>query len=307
MQCTNPLLAYADSQQTYNALMKLDFFAVADIFMTPTACLADIVLPVATHFEFDDIGHYGLGHGYIVARPGIVAPPADCWPDIKILNELGRAMTPRELWHDHWETFLEDLLAPAGLSYADFVEQGVLKGVDQFKKYSRSGFRTPSGKVELVLSTTQKFNLPALPAFNGPPAPENAAYPLLLTGAKDPYYLHSAYRWVHALRQKSPRPMVSMHPETAARHNVHGNDEVIIETPSGAITQFARLTETIKPGIVYAAYGWWFPEGRCEQQYEWKKSNFNILTSTRILGKEFGTPNMKGLRCRIRKTVTGLR
>ncbi len=307
MQCTNPLLAYADSQQTYDALMKLDFFAVADIFMTPTACLADIVLPVATHFEFNDIGHYGLGHGYVLARPGIVDPPEQCWPDIKILNELGRAMTPKELWHDNWEAFLEDLLAPAGLSYADFVKQGILKGDDQFKKYSHSGFRTPSGKVELVLSTAQKFNLPALPAFNGPPEPENTAYPLLLTGAKDPHYMHSSYRWVATLRQKSPRPMVSMHPETAAPHNIQGNDEVIIETPTGAITQFARLTETIKPGIVYAAYGWWFPEGRCEQQYEWKKSNFNILTSTRVLGKEFGTPNMKGLRCRIRKTDTGRR
>ncbi len=68
-------------------------------------------------------------------------------------------------------------------------------------------------------------------------------------------------------------------------------------------TQFARLTETIKPGIVYAAYGWWFPEGRCEQQYKWKKSNFNILTFTRVLGKESGPPNMKGLRCRIRRKM----
>lgn len=301
MQCTNPLLAYADSRQTYDALMKLDFFAVADIFMTPTAALADIVLPVATHFEFNDIGHYGLGHGHILARPKIVDPPAECRPDIRILNALGRAMTPKELWHDNWETFLEDLLEPAGLSYADFVKQGVLKGADRFKKYIKSGFRTPSGKVELLLGTAKKFNLPALPAFNGPPEPENTAYPLILTGAKDPHYMHSSYRWVDSLRRKSPVPLVSIHPETAALHNIQNNDEVVIETTSGAITQFARLTKSIKPEIVYAAYGWWFPEGKCELQYEWEKSNFNILTSTRILGKEFGTPNLKGLRCRIRR------
>ena len=207
MQCTNPLLAYADSHQTHDALMKLDFFAVADIFMTPTACLADIVLPAAANFEFNDIGHYGLGHGYILARPGIVEPPAECWPDIKILNALGRAMTPGELWHENWETFLEDLLEPSGLSYAEFVRKGILKGADKFKKYMKSGFRTPSGKVELVLSTARKFNLPALPAFNGPPEPEDAAYPLILTGAKDPYYMHSAYRCIKSLRQKSPRPV----------------------------------------------------------------------------------------------------
>ena len=45
---------------------------------------------LATQFEFDDIGHYGIGHGYILARPKIVDPPASCRSDIQILNELGK-------------------------------------------------------------------------------------------------------------------------------------------------------------------------------------------------------------------------
>ena len=72
VQCANPVMAYADSNRTVEALSRLDFLAVSDLFMTPTAALADIVLPAATHFEFDDIGHYGLGHGYILARPKVV-------------------------------------------------------------------------------------------------------------------------------------------------------------------------------------------------------------------------------------------
>ena len=74
--------------------MNLDFIAIADLFMTPTAAMADIVLPVASQFEFNDIGHYGLGHGYILARPKVVDPPEECWPDMKILNELGKLITP---------------------------------------------------------------------------------------------------------------------------------------------------------------------------------------------------------------------
>ena len=62
IQCANPVMGYADTRRTREALMKLDFLAVSDIFMTPTAALADIVLPAATQFEFNDIGHYGLGH-----------------------------------------------------------------------------------------------------------------------------------------------------------------------------------------------------------------------------------------------------
>lgn len=94
VQCANPVIAYVDSRQNYEALMKLDFLAVSEIYMTPTAALTDVVLPAATHFEFNDIGHYGLGHGYILARPRVVEPPKVCWSDIKILNELGKTLTP---------------------------------------------------------------------------------------------------------------------------------------------------------------------------------------------------------------------
>ena len=76
--------------------MKLDFLAVSEIFMKPTAALTDVVLSAATHFEFNDIGHYGLGHGYILACPRVVEPPKKCCPDIKILNELGKTLTPSE-------------------------------------------------------------------------------------------------------------------------------------------------------------------------------------------------------------------
>ncbi len=301
IQYSNPLVGYADSQGTFDALMKLDFSAVADIFMTPTASLADIVLPAATHFEFNDIGHYGLGHGYILARPKVVDPPEDCWPDMKILNELGKQLTSGEYWHDDYENFLDALLKPSGLSYDQFAEQGYLKGADQFQKYLKSGFKTPTGKVELRLSRAEKFSLPPLPEFTGPPEADDPDYPLVLTSAKDRYYLHSSYRWVEKLRKRSPRPVTEIHPDTAAAYSIREGDEVQIETRSGSITQFAHLSDTVLPGIVYAAYGWWFPEGRAENQYEWEKSNFNILTSAEKLGREFGTPNLKGLRCRIQQ------
>ncbi|MFO7930013.1 MAG: molybdopterin-dependent oxidoreductase, partial [Desulfosalsimonas sp.] len=70
MQCTNPMLSYPDTEMTRRALAGLEFLAVADIVMTPTAAMADVVLPAACQCEFDDIGHYGLGHGIVLARPG---------------------------------------------------------------------------------------------------------------------------------------------------------------------------------------------------------------------------------------------
>ena len=301
MQCTNPLLAYADSHQTYEALMRLEFLAVADICMTPTASLADIVLPAATHFEFNDIGHYGLGHGYILARPKVVDPPDECWPDLKILNELGKAITKKEYWYDDYNQLLEEVLQPAGLNFSEFTERGYLKGLDNFKKYLSNGFRTPTGKVELQLSQAEKFNLPPLPQFDVLPEEDDPHYPLVLTSSKSQYYLHSSYRWIKRLREKRPDPKVEIHPETALRYGIRQGDTIIIETKFGEITQIAHLTDTVDPRVINASSGWWFPEGRAESLYEWEKSNFNILTSAEKLGKEFGTPNLKGIGCKIRR------
>ncbi len=298
---SNPMLSYADSRQTYDALMKLDYIAVADLFMTPTASMADIVLPVASQFEFNDIGHYGLGHGFILARQKVVDPPEECWPDMKILNELGKYISPKEYWHDDYNKFLDDVLEPSGLTYDQFVEKGYLKGPDRFKLYEEKGFRTPTGKVEVKLSTAEKFGLPPLPTFNGLPEEDDPDYPLVLTSSKSRYFLHSSYRWIKRLREKRPNPKAEIHPETAEKNNLLNGDEVIIETKVGEITQMVHLNSDIHPRVVNASYGWWFPEGKVESQYEWERSNFNILTSTEKLNKQFGTPNLKGIGCRIRR------
>ena len=298
VQCANPLMAYADSNLTFETLTHLDFLAVTDLFMTPTAALADIVLPAATSFEFDDIGHYGLGHGYVLARPKVVDPPEGCRPDIQILNNLGLAMTPKEHWFDDYRELVEMVMKPSGLTFKAFAERGYLKGKEQFKKYEAEGFKTPTKKVELRLSTAEKFKLKPLPQAAALPR-DDPDYPLVLTSCKDRFYLHSAYRWVKTLREKSPEPIVEIHPETAAGYGIQEGDLVRIETPTGQIRQRARLTPHIHPQVISAAYGWWFPEEDITQKGNWTRANFNMLTTTEGLGREFGTPNLKGIGCRI--------
>ncbi|MBN2686928.1 MAG: molybdopterin-dependent oxidoreductase [Deltaproteobacteria bacterium] len=299
--CSNGMMSYADSRETYEAFMKLDFIAVADLFMTPTAAMADIVLPVATQFEINDIGHYGIGHGFIVARPKIVEPPEECWPDMKIMNELGKRVSDPGLWHDDYEEFLEDVVKPAGLTYSEFVEKGYLKGPDRFKRYEEKGFGTPTGKVELMLSTAEKFRLKPLPEFTALPEETSPEFPLVLTSSKSRYYLHSSYRWLDKLRKLRPHPKAEIHPETAARYEIADGDDIVIETTTGKITQVAQVTESVDPRVVNASHGWWYPEGNPRNQYDWDRSNLNILTSSAKLGREYGTPNLKNLPCRIRK------
>ncbi len=51
----NPVLTFSNSQNTVTALKRVDFLAVSDRFMTPTAALADIIPPPAVFLEYDSI------------------------------------------------------------------------------------------------------------------------------------------------------------------------------------------------------------------------------------------------------------
>jgi len=301
MQGTNPLLTHADSRRTHQTLTELDFLAVSDVYLTPTAALADVVLPAATQFEFDDIGHYGMGHGFLLARPKVVDPPQQCLPDLEIINRLGPRVSSGDLWFGHSRDMLDHLLAPAGLNYASFCEQGMLRGNNRDRKYLDRGFKTPSGRVELCLSTAGELDVPEMPQFRGLPQETDGDYPLVLTCSKSPYYLHSSYRWLSGLRRKEPDPLAVIHPQTAVEYGIEEGDVVVIETRQGRIEQKASIGDRILPGVVHASYGWWFPEAGEERLYDWDRSNYNILTSAENPGREFGTPDLKGLACRIAK------
>jgi anaerobic selenocysteine-containing dehydrogenase len=302
MQCTNPLMGYADTNLTCQALDRLDFLAISDVFMTPTAAMADIVLPAATQFEFNDIGHYGLGHGIVLARKKIVDPPKTCWPDIRIINELGKRLSRPEYWFEDEDAMMEAVLKPSGLTFDAFCRKGYLKGVETFRKYAATGFKTASKKVELNLGIAGKWGLSTLPEFSL--KPHDPAYPLILTCAKSPNYLHSAYRWMDSLRQKEPSPICRIHPLTAKNAGIGEGDDVKVETLYGEMIQTAHTTEQIRPEVIMAAYGWWFPEEDFAHDESWKRSNYNMLTHVQELGKAFGTPTLKGIPCRIRKVST---
>ncbi len=301
MQGTNPLLTHADSKKTKDALAGLDFLAVSDIYLTPTAAVADVVLPAATQFEFDDIGHYGLGHGLVLARPQMVDPPGECLPDLEIINRLGRRTSPEELWFDHSGAMLEHLLEPAGLDYGSLCDMGCLRGENRPQKYLEQGFRTPSGKVELRLTRARDLGAPELPEYHGLPRETDPEFPLVLTCSKSPYYLHSSYRWLSRLRRREPDPVAEIHPQTAREHGIEDGEWMIIATRQGRIEQKARVRDRILPGVVHAAYGWWFPEAGEDALYAWDRSNYNMLTSGDSPGREYGTPDLKGIPCRVDK------
>ncbi len=301
VQVSNPVLAWSDSRGTHEAMKALDFLVVAETFLSPTAALADLVLPAATELEFNDLGHFGLAHGFVLARPQIVDPPGECRPNIRILNDLAQALGLHELWWDDHEAMLDDILRPSGLDYRGLVRQGMLKAPPRYHKYRDKGFKTPTGKVEPLLSVAEKAGLNPLPAWDGTPEPADPDYPLILTSHKSRNFFCSDHRFLASLLKREPLPTVELHPRTAVSCGIGDGDSVWVETSSGRIKVQARLTEDIRPGVLSVVHGWWLPELGGENRESWMETTLNELTSSRLLNKPLGTPNLRALPARLVK------
>jgi anaerobic selenocysteine-containing dehydrogenase len=301
---TNPLLTYPDAKKTYDALMKLDFLVVSEFFMTPTAELADVVLPAAANFEFDEIAPYPPFAGFILAYPKIVEPPDECWSDAKIINELAKKLGLGEhFWADEREA-LDLILKPGGLTFEEFKKKRVLKAEKEYERYKKEGFRTPSGKVEVYSQQLKEMGYSPLPIYAESidlSSPELAQeYPLILTNAKSASFCHSAYRNISSLRQRASEPLVKLNPETAARFGLVEGDEIFIETKEGKIRQRLSLDKDLDPRVIVADYGWWFPERGTGDLYGWAESNINVLTNLEPpYEPAIGSLYLRGFPCRV--------
>src|SRR6476661_7221730 len=117
----NMLLAHADSARGREAMAALDFYAHADLFMNPTAEMADVVLPVASAFERE-----GLKIGFEISpeaqsliqlRPAVVPPPGEARPDTDIIFDLAvRLGLGAQFWNGDIEAAYRHQLAPTGVT-----------------------------------------------------------------------------------------------------------------------------------------------------------------------------------------------
>jgi anaerobic selenocysteine-containing dehydrogenase len=306
VQGSNPLLTFSHARQTYRALNKLDFLAVVDMFMTPTAALADVVLPVASYLEFDNI--VAPPYYPIAQVQQKVAGIGECRSDYEIINGLAKKLGLERYFWDDSESFLDAILKPIGLTFDEFKKVGVITGQKLYRRYEVNGFETPSGKVELYAGQLEEWGMDPLPTYHEPPEtprsdPELAKeYPLVLTTWTPAAYRHSGGRQVASLRDSHAQPAVTLHPETAGQLGIVQDDWVYIETRRGKIKQRASLSTGIDPRVVAVDYAWWFPEKGASNLYGWAESNVNVLTDDEPpFSREMGSTNLRGMLCKVYK------
>lgn len=313
---SNLLLSRPGLETARQALEKLDFYIHADLFLTPMAHDADVVLPVATAWERE-----GLQAGFMVSqqadarlqlRPKAVQPLGEARSDTWIAFELAKRL---ELGADFFdgdiEAGLRHVLAPSGVTLETLRErpEGVQLPLEtRYRKYRENGFATPSGRIEIYSGQLLDIGQSPLPEYVEPAQSPRSrpelkdTFPLVLTSAKWVQFCHSQQRSLPMLRQRMPHPLVEIHPETAAGQGIVAGDWVAITSPVGTMRARTRLNANLDRSVVCAQFGWWqscpelglagFSDG---------DANFNSLIDHRASDPISGSLALRSGLCRIEK------
>jgi anaerobic selenocysteine-containing dehydrogenase len=303
----NGLLTYANGRQYLETLMGVDLLVVMELFMTPTAEVADILLPSATWLEADQLVGMPLGEGHVVLAQQKAVQVGECWQPEKVFAELARRLN-LTVGQEPLEQLINEQLEPLGVTFQEVKQQGFIQIPLKYRKYEKAGFETPSGKVELVSSYLEMLGYDPLPYYEEPPEspfsqPELAQkYPLILiTGGRLQHFFNSEHRQISSLRRHHPDPIVQINPQTARQRSIDDGDWVWIESPRGRIQQRAQLTEGIDPRVVNVEFAWWFPEEPAPEYGVWK-ANANVLTNNAPpYDPAMGTYQLRALLCQVYK------
>lgn len=304
---SNPLMTATQGLKIEEALRDhLEFTVASDLFMTPTAQLADLVLPAASWLEQDDVAF--LHKIWCVLARRKVARRGETRDDREVMLEVAHGLGLNQAFP--WKSFREYqnwVLEGTGLDFDEFCEKSILIGEQKYRKYETDGFATPSGKIELFSSLAEFIGISPLPEYREPPlspvSTPGAAerYPLILmAGVKIKQFFHSELRQISSLRRANLDPLVEIHPDTAAGLGIEDGDWVWIETPVTRVQLKARLWDGIAPDVVSAQHAWWFPE-EDPAEYGWRRSNVNLLFGDDGFDPETGSEPLKCYLCRVYK------
>ncbi|MGD9235889.1 MAG: molybdopterin-dependent oxidoreductase [Desulfobacterales bacterium] len=291
----NPSLEWPQSSLTREALQRLEFLLVIDIVRSPECRYADVVLPACTFLERDEhrVNVYqNLPH--ITLRRKVVDHPVHGLPDQMIWFKLAQHMGFGEFFP--WkscEEGIDYLLSESGITLQDLIANG---GVHQyaertFRKYEHNGFNTPSGKIEIYPQKLKDLGLDFSPIREEilKRRDEYDDFPLMLiTGGNLLSYTHWQYRYIPKLHKMYPDPIFEIHPDTARLYKLSNNEIAEVNTSYGRIKLKSLITTRIQPGAIHVPQGW-------------EEANVNELTGQEGFDPISGFPNLKSVRCNIRK------
>ncbi len=254
--CTNPLVSLPNVRQAEAALKKAKFVVVQEISSKPeTLQYADVILPAATWLEKE--GTMTNSERRISHLPKVIDAPGEALPDAEIITRFARKMgyhgfdfaSFNEIFVEHTKLTAGTNLDIDGLNYDVLKEkrsvQWPLKEGDRLFKDHQ--FYTASRKA-VIHAVSQEDRSEAL----------SEEFPLVLTTGRirDQWHTMSRSGKVSKLKRHISQAFLEIHPVDARRLQIEDSDIVVVRSARGEVRVPAKVSATIKPGVVFLPMHW---------------------------------------------------
>ena len=271
---------------------------VSDLFMTPGARFADLLLPGVSFFETENVVGSWSSADYVLYNQQAVRPLFDCRPEYTWIEGTARRLgLEQDFSQGHrsamdWITdryrIHREQTEPDLPPFEIFRQEGgfVFPKQDRrpaFWENIQEGvpFETPSGKIEIFSKRLYEGGvLPGIPCYTaceeGWEDAQKSKYPLQLIGYHSKRRCHSIGDMNRQLEALDPQTLW-IHPKDAAVRNIRDGDMVEIFNQRGTVRIPARVTERIIAGTVAMSEGAWYtPDEKMQDQ----RGCINVLTMT---------------------------
>jgi molybdopterin-containing oxidoreductase family molybdopterin binding subunit len=213
---------------------ELDLIVDTELFMTPTARYADILLPVCSYLEFSDLIPHP--YPYVQLQQKAMDPLYESKSDVDIAAGLAQRLGFGKYFEGGEEGFI-DLILDSGNDSVKDITREKLKG----------------GALPLTC-------IPEMDQVK----PGTKKYPLAFIQGHSRFRTHSMFANVDLLKEMNPDPVAEINPVDATARSISDGDMVTVFNDRSRTTLKARLTEGVRPGVVNITQGWWidqFKEG----------------------------------------------
>ncbi|MEK7375742.1 MAG: molybdopterin-dependent oxidoreductase, partial [Candidatus Margulisiibacteriota bacterium] len=282
----NPLVTEW-SKPIIDAIDKLDIFVTIDFMMTPTAQYSDVVLPAATPWEKYDLVATAL-HPYLQMQQPVVDPLYESKTELWIAREIAKRVNPEfEKYFDQDESqIIEMLLKNGGPECKGITLEALKNGPvrmnlptpddnchEQFVKFNPFPPRAypfeviqqreflKTGRMEFYKEEEAFHALSEeMPVFKPPfehLRNSEKKYPFVVVNPHSKWRVHSTFSNNNILLDLNKKPVVEISSADAKRLGINSDDTVEIFNDNGSYKLWARVTETIRPGILSVDHGWW--------------------------------------------------
>ncbi len=248
----NPLMSDPDIHHLTEALEKVDFLIVQDIFLTETAQLADVVLPGASYAEKD--GTFTSTDRSVQMVRKAVDPPGEARVDSEIVCDLAKRMGGKGFDYGSTAEIMDEIasLTPSyhGISH-DRLKNGPLQWPCPTKEHPgtpylhKEKFTRPNGKGKF-------FGIEFKEAAE---LPDNE-YPFILVTGRLAFHYHTGTmtRKTALLERESPTGYVEINPGDAGKLNIREGETVSVQSRRGEIQIKAFITDRVSTGTVFIPF-----------------------------------------------------